>query len=133
MESKITVESAMRKAIWASINDTVLSIAKQMVTQNIGAIIIVRDSVPVGIVCESDIIGKVVKACKDPAKVRAEDVMMSPLITIEPDKSIADALKLMHDKKIRRLAVINPHQHLLVGIVTQKRLLNALVEHQITF
>jgi CBS domain-containing protein len=125
LESKITVESVMRRPVWASINDTVLSIAEQMVTHNIGAIIIVRESVPVGIVCERDIIENVVKARKDPAKMRAEDIMSSPLITIKPDKSIADALKLMRDKKIRRLAVINPHQHLLVGIVTQKRLLNA--------
>ena len=127
MESKITVKSVMREPVWASIKDTVLSTVEQMVTHNIGAIIIVKTSIPVGIITERDIIEKVVKARKNPKKMRAEDIMSSPLITIEPDKSITDALKLMRDKGIRRLVVIRPPLHVLVGIVSQRRLLEALV------
>ena len=127
MESKITVKSVMREPVWASVKDTVLSTVEQMVTHNIGAIIIVKASSPVGIITERDIIEKVVKTRKNPKKMRAEDIMSSPLITIEPDKSITDALKLMRDKRIRRLVVIRPPLHVLVGIVSQRRLLEALV------
>jgi CBS domain-containing protein len=130
LESKITVASVMRKPVWASINDTVLSIVEQIVSEDIGAVVIMKESIPVGIITESDIIKNVCCAHarhKDPAKTRTEDIMSSPLITIEPNKSIADALKLMRDKKIRRLVVVSPDQHLLIGIVTQRRLLEALI------
>ena len=129
MESKITVDSVMRKPVWASTNDTVLSIADQMVSENIGAVIIMKENVPIGIITESDIIKNVVCAHarhKDPAKTRAEHIMLSPLITIETGKSIIYALKLMRDRGIRRLVVVSP-QRLLVGIITQRRLLEALI------
>jgi predicted transcriptional regulator len=129
LESKIIVNSVMRKPVWASINDTVLSIAEQMVNENIGAVVIMKENIPVGIITESDIVKSFVCACarnKDPAKTRAEHIMSSPLITIDTGKSIIYALKLMCDRGIRRLVVVSP-QRILVGIITQRRLLEALI------
>lgn len=45
-------------------------------------------------------------------------------ITILPDMSVADALKLMRDEKVRRFPVVD-QKHKLVGIVTEKELLYA--------
>ncbi len=126
MQSK-TVRSIMREPVVASINDAVLSVAEQMVTHKIGAVIVVKEYSPVGIITERDIIEKVVKPNKNPKKVSAKDIMSSPLISIEPDRTIADALKLMRDKGIRRLAVISSPLRALIGIVTERRLLDALV------
>jgi CBS domain-containing protein len=39
--------------------------------------------------------------------VRAKDIMSSPLITIEPDASIEDAAKLMAQKKIKKLVIMD--------------------------
>ncbi len=49
--------------------------------------------------------------------------MTRKVITISPDTSFHDALKLMKDKKIRRLPVVENDK--LVGIVTEKDLLYA--------
>jgi acetoin utilization protein AcuB len=50
--------------------------------------------------------------------------MKFPVITISPDTSLADALKLMHKQNIRRLPVVDGHGKL-VGIVTERQLLKA--------
>jgi len=52
------------------------------------------------------------------------ELMTSSPITITPDVSVPDALILMHEKKIRRLPVVDAHGKL-VGIVSEKDLLYA--------
>lgn len=50
--------------------------------------------------------------------------MSSNPITIPPDMSVADALRLMRDKKVRRLPILDSHNQL-VGIVSDNDLLYA--------
>ncbi|MEM2718361.1 MAG: CBS domain-containing protein, partial [Candidatus Bathyarchaeia archaeon] len=80
-----------------------------------------------GIITERDIIEKVVRSNRDPSKIRAEEIMSSPLISVEADKTLKDALTLMRDKKIRRLGVTRKGK--LVGIITERRVLDALASH----
>lgn len=47
-----------------------------------------------------------------------QEVMTAKVITIGPDKSMREAAHLMHDKRIRRLPVVNDHGEL-VGILTR--------------
>ncbi len=47
-----------------------------------------------------------------------KDVMTDKVITITPDKSLRDAAHLMHDKKIRRLPVVNDQKQV-VGMLTR--------------
>ena len=126
MGLKASVESVMRRPpVSALFSDTVSSIVEKMISNNIGAVVITSGGQPAGIVTERDVIEKVVRAHKDPRKTRAQDVMSSPLISIEVDGSVSDTLKTMRDKKIRRLAVTRNGR--LVGIVTERRLLDSMV------
>ena len=125
MGLKASVESVMRRPpVSALFSDTVSSIVEKMISNNIGAIIIMSGGQPAGIVTERDVIEKVVRTHEDPRKTSVQDVMSSPLISIEIDGSVADTLKTMRDKKIRRLAVTRNGR--LVGIVTERRLLDSL-------
>lgn len=105
-------------------SDSVLSVIEKMITNNIGAVIVMSGGNPVGIITEKDIIEKVTKNNRDPSKVRAEEIMSSPLISIEADKTLREALILMRNKKIRRLGVVRKGK--LIGIVTERRVLEAL-------
>jgi CBS domain-containing protein len=122
------VGSITRSAVWGFEDEYVTSIADKMIMHDIGAIIVTRQSMPVGMITEKDIVEKVVKAGKDPRRMRAREIMSSPVTTIEAEKSIADALKLMRDKDIRRLAVLDREKPTFLGIVTIRRILDALVE-----
>jgi acetoin utilization protein AcuB len=50
--------------------------------------------------------------------------MSKPVITVEPDMPIMDALNLMKTKQIRRTPVVNSNGNL-IGIISDKDLLNA--------
>jgi len=101
-----------------------MTVVYRMVTYAIGAVIIEDQGIPVGIITERDIIEKIVHANKDSTKTFAGDIMSWPLITIEQEKPIGEALRLMQDRDIRRLAVTKAGN--LIGIVTERRLLGAL-------
>jgi len=127
-ESKlmIPVESVMRSPpVTASFSDTTSTIVDKMVTKNIGAIIVESGGKPVGIITERDILERVIKAHKDPNKIKATEIMSSPIITIESDRLLTDALKIMREKRIRRLVVTRGGN--LIGIITERRILDSLV------
>jgi CBS domain-containing protein len=60
----------------------------------------------IGIVTERDILYRVVGQNKGPYKATLRDVMSSPIITIDEDALVKDAISLMRSKHIRRLLVI---------------------------
>jgi len=123
---KAPVESVMRSPpVTVLFSDTVSSIADKMFTNNIGSVIVMSGGVPAGMVTERDIVKSVIREHKDPTKTRAQEIMSTPLITIEGNKSIRDAIEMMRDKNIRRLAVTKNGR--LVGVVSERRLLEALI------
>jgi CBS domain-containing protein len=72
--------------------------------------------IPVGIITERDIIFRVVAQNRGPYKVTLRDIMSAPIITIEADKSVEDAMAILHKHKINRLPVV--HDSSIIGIVT---------------
>lgn len=60
---------------------------------------------PIGIVTERDVLYRVVAENKDPFKTTLKEIMSSPLITIDEESTVANAISLMRSKRIRRLAV----------------------------
>lgn len=52
------------------------------------------------------------------------EYMSQPAITAPPELSVAAAMKLIHDKRIRRLPVLD-HDGRLIGIVSERDLLRA--------
>jgi len=55
------------------------------------------------------------------------DIMTSRAITIQPDANIADAVRVMDEKKIRRLIVTDDRQ-VLLGIITRADILKAVIK-----
>ena len=123
---KLRVEVNMRKnppEVYSS--DPIIVVVEKMLGADIGAIIVIdRDRAPVGIITEKDLIERVVEPNRDIDVTLAHEVMSKPIVTIEADKTIAEALKLMNQRNIRRLAVTSKES--LVGLVTERRLLEAL-------
>jgi CBS domain-containing protein len=55
------------------------------------------------------------------------DIMTSPALTIKPDANIAEAVKIMDEKRIRRLTVVDQN-NLLIGILTRADILKAVIK-----
>ena len=123
---RASVESVMRSPpVTASLYEPVSSVVEKMVSNKIGAVIVMSGDAHAGMITERDTVERVMWANKDPKETLAKDVMSSPLISIESNMRVRDALTLMRDKKMRRLAVTRKGR--LIGLVTVRRLLDSLV------
>jgi CBS domain-containing protein len=59
----------------------------------------------IGLVSKTDILYRVLALHKSPARVTLEEIMTTPIISIPPSMSIADALSVMEKHVIRQVAV----------------------------
>jgi CBS domain-containing protein len=105
----------------ASATDNIAAVITMMVKENIGAVIALEAERPIGIITEKDILDRVLNAGKDIERTLVGDVMSKPLLSIEANRPMREALKLMRDSDIRRLAVTQDGS--LVGVITERRLL----------
>jgi CBS domain-containing protein len=78
--------------------------------------------IPVGIVTERDIIFRVVAQNRGPFKIELKDIMSAPIITIDADKSVEEAMAILNKYQINRLPVV--HDSSIIGIVTTGRILS---------
>jgi glycosyltransferase involved in cell wall biosynthesis/CBS domain-containing protein len=118
------VETSMRPTpTTVSPLDTALTVLDLMTKENVGSIVVVENNQPVGIITEKDMVQRVLKSEKNLELTLARDVMSKPLVTIEPERTIADALEAMQQHNIRRLIVTRGGA--LVGLTTERRLLEA--------
>ena len=92
--------------------------ARLMRDEDVGPIPIVDNGSVVGILTDRDIVLRVVAEGKDPAATPAGDVASRDLVTVDPDQTLDEALRLIAKHQIRRLPVCEEDGKL-VGIVAQ--------------
>jgi CBS domain-containing protein len=90
---------------------------------DVGSVIVTNNNRPVGIITSKNILNRVVEPRLDAGIVRAKDIMSSPIITIEPDSSVEDAAKLMAQKRIKKLAVMDKDK--ILGILSTSDIVRA--------
>jgi CBS domain-containing protein/sugar-specific transcriptional regulator TrmB len=99
--------SAMGTAVAeVSSSDSVLKIADVMLKNSVSSILVSDNKGVIGIVDQRDILEKVLKAGKDPRKTTANEIMSTPVLTVDADQPLIEALKIMKQKRIPRLAVV---------------------------
>jgi CBS domain-containing protein len=119
----VRVKSAMtRKMITLDKGLSVKSAIKLMVKKNIGSVVVTADSSsdPVGILTERDILKSIAYKRIRPEITKIEEVMSTPILSVETDTTLGDAAQLMIKKNIRRLLVKEGNKY--VGIITQRDL-----------
>jgi len=79
-----------------------------------------------GMVTERDMIRRVLLDYKDLEKIKVSEIMSKPVIVGKPKMSIEDAVKLMFNRNIKKLPVIDDDDHP-VGLVTLTDLVLSLV------
>jgi CBS domain-containing protein len=83
-----------------------------------------------GILTERDILYRVMAENKGPYKVTLGQIMSSPLVIINKDISVKDAIALMQSKQIRRLPVVDTNENV-VGLITLKTVIGNMPSHNI--
>lgn len=98
--------------------------ASTMGRRRIGSLVVTSNSKPVGIFTERDLLTKVIARRRDMKRTRVRAVMSSPLVTVDQEMSVSDAVILMGRRKIMRLPVVKGEE--LVGIVTGREIFSFL-------
>jgi signal-transduction protein with cAMP-binding, CBS, and nucleotidyltransferase domain len=97
-------------------NVAVRKAVRLMNDREIGCLVVVQDGKPTGIVTERDMLKRVLVAGRDPRAVEVAEVMSKPLLFMESEKKIEEAVKLMFKHKIKKLPIVENGR--LVGLVT---------------
>ena len=88
-----------------------------MAQKGISCVLVVRHETADGILTEKDILRVVIGQGKDPKQTRVVEVMSLPVITVPPSHSVLSTNRLMHDKHLHRMVVVDENGPL--GIVTR--------------
>jgi CBS domain-containing protein len=96
---------------------SVVEAARLMRDEHIGSLPITDGDTLLGMVTDRDITTRVVAEAADLATTSVGDVYSQDLISVEADKDLEEALRLMARHQVRRLPVVEDGR--LVGIVAQ--------------
>lgn len=96
---------------------TVRRAAEAMGRADIGNVLVVNDADEVrGIVTDRDITVRVVAEGRDPADTRLSEICSDEILTLTPNDTVDQAVRLMQQQAIRRLPVVEGGRA--AGIVT---------------
>lgn len=99
----------------------VLEAARAIESNNIGAVIVVDKGSVAGIVTDRDLALRVLARGLDPTTTLVGEVMSSPVAVLSLSDSQSDAIRLMQERNIRRIPLVEGDR--LAGIVTLDDLL----------
>lgn len=120
----ITVKDVMTKSVISvDAKATVNEAAKMMEDVKVGAIVIMENNTPIGLITDRDFAVKIV-AHAYPITTSVKQIMSSPLIAIGPDETVMMAADLMYTREIRKLPVIDNDK--VIGMLTATDLVNQL-------
>jgi len=116
----LIVEDVMsRPVITARGDDSIKSIAQKMNKYGVNSIVIVDEkNIPIGIVTEGDIIRRLLSKKRNLLFAKASHVMSKPVVTIKRDLSLEDAARMMVNRKIKKLCVVDDKGSL-IGIISE--------------
>jgi CBS domain-containing protein len=110
-------------AVIDSPDDTLTDAARKMWKQQTGSLLVMDGDDLVGIVTERDVLKAVAQGTRLD-DVRISEVMSKDLVTVTPGTSLREAAKVMADRWIRHLPVVDAGT--LVGVLSQRDLAGVL-------
>lgn len=121
MYTTITVKQILDRkgyAVWSiSAYAKVYEALQMMADKNIGALLVIEDSKPVGIFSERDYARRLVLKKKNERDTHVKEVMTDHVMAIKLDQKIEACLVLMTGKYIRHLPVVDEDKQI-VGIIS---------------
>ncbi len=101
--------------------------SEAMMSEGVGALVVVDEGRLIGILSERDIVGRVVARRLDPAKTLVSEVMTREVATARPGMTATQAMDLMHKKRFRHLPLVDESGKV-VGMLSVRHLLQHRVE-----
>ncbi len=93
--------------IWSVRSDTtVYSAVKMMADKDVGALLVMDGNQFVGMISERDYARKIILMGRSSKDTLVSEILTEPLITIHPECSVDEAMRLITTNRIRHLPVV---------------------------
>jgi CBS domain-containing protein len=106
----------------------VLDAIRLMADKYIGALLVMKGSQLLGIVSERDYARKVILKGRSSAETPVREIMSASVLTVSPGDSVNHCMKLMTDRRVRHLPVVDDGR--VLGVVSIGDLVKAVIEDQ---
>ena len=124
-------EYCNRDVVVVSKSEPVSEAITLMRKHHVGDVIVTEETaagmIPLGILTDRDIVLEILAEDVDLASVTIGDVMSFELTTVTEDTKLIDTIKLMRDKGVRRIPVVN-QEGILQGLLSVDDILELLAE-----
>ncbi len=107
---------------------TVFEALGVMSEKNIGAILIIENTILKGILSERDYARKIALKAKSSKKTFVYEIMEQNVITVKPSDNLDYCMELMNSKRVRHLPVIE--NDIIIGIISISDVVKAIIEIQ---
>lgn len=107
---------------------TVYAALALMAEHDIGALVVEKDGVVVGIFSERDYARKVILQGKSSRDTLVRDIMSTNVVCVRPYQTLDQCMAVMTDKRIRHLPVLD--QNRLAGVISIGDVVKAIINEQ---
>jgi CBS domain-containing protein len=104
------------KVITANKDASLEHAVELMNEHEIGCLVIVENEKPIGIITERDLLKRCLAKSKELRGMKVSDVMSRPLVVVGPKTEIEEAAKVMCEKRIKKLPIVEEGR--LRGLIT---------------
>lgn len=115
-----------RNLITCAREETIAVAARKMREANIGCLVVTNSGTVLGIITDRDLAVNCIPGGHQAQQCQVANHMSNPVITASPSMDIIDAAKLMNEKMVKRLPVVESGQ--LVGLVSFSDISQALAQ-----
>lgn len=122
------LESKGGRAIAIAPEAPVLEAIQLMADHHIGAVLVMRGHELIGILSERDYARKVILKGRSSAETAAWEIMSSPVVSVGPHDTVNTCMRVMTDRRIRHLAVVDEGR--VAGVLSIGDLVKAVIEEQ---
>ena len=106
----------IRNVITLQFDVSAYDAVKIMNENKIGCLVVLQYGQVAGILTERDLLERVLEKCKNPRETSITEIMTKRVIVGKPDMQLVEAAKLMFEKKVKKLPIVEGNR--LVGLVT---------------
>ena len=109
-------------------SSSVFDAIKLMAEKNVGALVVMDGSAIVGVITERDYARKIVLMARSSKETPVREIMTSPVMYVQPDRTSEECMALMTEYRVRHLPVIDKGE--VIGLVSIGDLVKDVISEQ---